>query len=72
MLLQQFLSLQLFLLLLELGVNDVAVFEVVLLTDDVDQGALACLSLLRHQNGFFDLFTLVNLKDLKPVKKGLG
>ena len=59
-------------MLLELGVNDITKFQVVLLTDDVYEGTLAGLALFGHKNGLFDLLALMDLQDLEPIEKGFG
>ena len=64
-------SLKLFLLLLELCINDISIFQVVLFPNDVDECPLSSFALLRHQYSFLDFFALVDLEDLKPVEEGL-
>ncbi len=57
-------------MLLELGVDDIAEFQVVLLADDVYEGTLADFALFGHKNGLFDFLALMDLQDLEPIEEG--
>ncbi len=59
-------------MLLELGVDDITKFQVVLLANDVYEGTLAGFALFGHKNGLFDFLALMDLQDLEPIEKGFG
>jgi hypothetical protein len=56
---------------LDLVINDIPKFQVILLPNNINNSALASFALPAHYNSLFDLLSLVGFKDLEPIEQSL-